>query len=60
VGGIQISECSVANQRDCNRSGEQEDLCEATQWAEYRNNCRNSGYAFEGYYKNLPCWPDGF
>jgi len=56
VGGVQISQYKVANQRNGNRSGEQEDLCEATQWAEYRNNSCNSGYGFEDYYKNPPCW----
>jgi len=54
VGSIQVSERNVAYQSDGNRSGEQEDLCKATEWAEYRNNCRNSGYSFEDHYKNPP------
>ena len=53
MSGIQIGECKVANQRDGNGSGEQEDLCKATEWAEYRNNCRNSCDSFEDHYKNL-------
>lgn len=53
VGGIQIGERSVANQREGNRSGEQENLCQATKWAKYGHNCGNSGYAFEHHYKNL-------
>ena len=55
VAGIQISQRTVANQRDGGRSGEEENLCKATQWAEYRNNRRDSGYAFEDHHKNPLC-----
>jgi hypothetical protein len=59
VAGIQISQCNVANQRDGGRSGEEANLCEATQWAEYRNNRRDSGYAFEDHHKNPLCQTNG-
>jgi hypothetical protein len=60
MSGIQIGEPNIANQRESNRCGEQEDLFQATQWTEYRNNRRNSGYAFEDHYKNPLCYSTRF